>query len=121
LQSVIKQALLHATGPVLLPEFLPPALLGQDKNATSISADATAWDRLTQYIDQQLELATGSLYADYQALTDRHLLTRVLEKTGGNLSQAARLLGITRTTLRTKLTTLGIATSQSASQDKTND
>jgi two-component system nitrogen regulation response regulator GlnG len=118
LQSVIKQALLHATGPVLLPEFLPPTLLGQETNATDISADAAIWDSLTRYINEQLELGTGTLYADYQALTDRHLLTTVLEKTGGNLSQAARLLGITRTTLRTKVTALGIATGQSAPHDK---
>ena len=33
LQSVIKQALLQATGPVLLPEFLPAAVRGQGKGA----------------------------------------------------------------------------------------
>ena len=51
---------------------------------------------------------TGDLYAEYQALTDRHLLSQVIQHTGGNLSQAARLLGIDRATLRTKLESLGI-------------
>ena len=63
---------------------------------------------LTHYIDEQLKLGTRNLYADYQALTDAHLLRHVLQQTSGNLSQAARLLGITRTTLRTKLAALGI-------------
>ena len=56
------------------------------------------------------QLAAGStrLYADYQALTDRQLLTLVLRHTGGNLSRAASTLGITRATLRSKLAALGI-------------
>ena len=45
---------------------------------------------------------------EYQALTDRHLLGLVMRHTGGNLSQASRLLGITRATLRAKLAALGM-------------
>ena len=39
---------------------------------------------------------------------ERSLLTRVLRHTGGNQVQAAKLLGITRGSLRTKIRTLGI-------------
>ena len=35
-------------------------------------------------------------------------MTRVLRQTGGNQVQAAKLLGITRGSLRTKIRTLGI-------------
>jgi two-component system nitrogen regulation response regulator GlnG len=64
---------------------------------------------LTSFVKQRLFADSTSLYAEFQALTDRHLLTLVLEHTGGNLSQASRLLGITRATLRAKLHALGLS------------
>jgi two-component system nitrogen regulation response regulator GlnG len=109
LQSVIKQALLHATGPVLLPEFLPALLRGEDKRAEGAGAAAFDFGGLTEYIRDQLRAGSTTLYADYQALTDRHLLAEVLRHTGGNLTQAARVLGMTRATLRTKLAAFGIS------------
>ena len=107
LQSVIKQAILHATGPVLLSEFLPATL--RRKREESGCADVTLdLGGLPAFIQRQLRTGATALYSDYQALTDRYLLTEVLRFAGGNLSQAARILGITRATLRTKLNTLGI-------------
>ena len=50
----------------------------------------------------------GDLYADTHRQVDRLLLSRVLEYTGGNQHQAARLLGIARQTLRIKLRDLGL-------------
>jgi DNA-binding protein Fis len=64
---------------------------------------------LTTFIQQQLRAESTSLYSEYQAVTDRHLLKLVLENTGGNLSKAARILGITRATLRTKLQALQLS------------
>jgi two-component system nitrogen regulation response regulator GlnG len=39
---------------------------------------------------------------------ERVLLARILQHTGGNQVQAARILGITRGSLRTKIRDLGI-------------
>jgi two-component system nitrogen regulation response regulator GlnG len=108
-QSVIKQALLQATGPVLLPEFLPESIRrrsGNSLGSVSSEIDLTA---LSNFVKQQLLADSTSLYADYQALTDRHVLALVLEHTGGNLSRAAKHLGITRATLRTKLHAVGLS------------
>ena len=63
---------------------------------------------LTGCVGDQLAAGSTRLYADYQALTDRHLLALVLRHTGGNLSRAAAALGITRATLRSKLAALGL-------------
>ena len=52
------------------------------------------------------------LYADTHRDLDRLLLPRVLERTGGNVQQAALLLGIARQTLRVKLRDLGLAVSR---------
>jgi two-component system nitrogen regulation response regulator GlnG len=98
------QALLGTTGPVILPEFLPDVVRGGTGPEAGFD-----FGGLTAYVEERLKADTADLYAEYQALTDRHLLALVLRHTGGNLSQASRLLGITRATLRTKLATLGLA------------
>jgi nitrogen regulation protein NR(I) len=108
LQSVIKQALLQTTGPVVLPEFLPVGVRSHGKATGGSETVAFNFGDLTGFIQDQLHAGSTGLYSDYQALTDRHLLTELLRHTGGNLSKAARILGITRATLRTKLNALGI-------------
>jgi two-component system nitrogen regulation response regulator GlnG len=106
LQSVVKQTLLGTTGPVVLPEFLPPAV----RRGGKADGAGIYFGGLTAYVEEQIGADSTTLYADYQALTDRHLLGLVMRHTGGNLSRASRLLGITRATLRTKLAALGLAT-----------
>jgi two-component system nitrogen regulation response regulator GlnG len=113
LQSVVKQALLGTTGPVVLPEFLPASVRrGDDREAGG--EPAFDFGGLTVYVEDQLKGGSTSLYAAYQGLTDRHLLGLVLRHTGGNLSRAARILGITRATLRAKLAALGMTADRSA-------
>ncbi|HEV8259695.1 MAG TPA: sigma-54 dependent transcriptional regulator [Burkholderiales bacterium] len=109
LQSVLKQALLQTTGPVLLPDFLPAILQNGDKSGSKITTPPPAvpceWER---FVDNRLQSASDNLYAEWLALTDRALLTQVLRHTGGNQVQAAKILGITRGTLRIKIRSLGI-------------
>ncbi len=114
LQSVVKQALLRATGPVILPEFLPAAVRGAKHGSEASDQAGIDFHGLTSFIQDELRAGTTTLYSDYQALNDKHLFSEVLRHTGGNLSQAARLLGITRATLRTKLQALGISAGISA-------
>jgi two-component system nitrogen regulation response regulator GlnG len=112
LQSVIKQALLQTTGSVLLPEFLPPALHGSREGG--LGRESFDYGGLTSFIQDQLRAGSTTLYSDYQALTDRHLLGEVLRHTNGNISQAARILGITRPTLRNRLHALGLSAGREA-------
>jgi two-component system nitrogen regulation response regulator GlnG len=42
-------------------------------------------------------------------MMERYLLTRVLRETGGNQSLAAKILGITRGSLRNKIRALGLS------------
>jgi DNA-binding NtrC family response regulator len=103
LQSVLKQTLLQASGPILLPGFLPE-LSGESGTAAPPGADLG----LEAFIRQRLRPDMQDLYADTHRQVDRLLLPRVLEYTGGNQYQAARLLGIARQTLRQKLRDLGL-------------
>jgi two-component system nitrogen regulation response regulator GlnG len=112
LQSVLKQALLHAAGPVLVPEFLPPAL-HDEARAPEPASGTPALGDLDAFITGRLEAGSLDLYAEALALLERNLLTRVLRHTRGNQLQAAKVLGITRGSLRTKLRTLGIVIERS--------
>jgi two-component system nitrogen regulation response regulator GlnG len=114
LQSVLKQSLLRSTGPVLLPEFLPP-LSGKGERLEALEKVAPAADRgnLERFIQAALENGSNRLYSDFQAETERFLLERVMRHTGGNQLQAARLLGITRGKLRSRLRVLGMSTDRS--------
>lgn len=118
LQSVIKQSLLHASGPVLLPQFLPRAFRGDAAREDGANTPAFDFGGLTDFIRDQLQSGPTTLYSDFQALTDKQLLSEVLSHTNGNLSQAARYLGITRATLRTKLNALGLAVERPPSADE---
>ena len=102
-QSVLKQALLQAAGPILLPEFLPPL-----PRADDVVEPATLSLDLEKYIDVQLAAGTEGLYVEAVRRLERILLPQVLRHTNGNQLRAAKILGITRGSLRTKLRELGL-------------
>jgi two-component system nitrogen regulation response regulator GlnG len=112
LQSVLKQALLKASGPVLLAAFLPEPLGGTSKVVPLLAAvEDPAVE--TFILRQRIAPDVRDIYSDAHRQLDRLLLARVLEHTRGNLQQAALLLGIARQTLRLKLRDLGLSVSRS--------
>jgi two-component system nitrogen regulation response regulator GlnG len=121
LQSILKQALLHSVGPVLVPAFLPPAVLGQSPPASVASSAPSAnspvgkLPDLRQLILMRLGMGATELHAEVTALVDRLLIEEVMKFTKGNQSQAARVLGISRPTLRARLTAMGQGDTQAAS------
>jgi two-component system nitrogen regulation response regulator GlnG len=105
LQSAIKQALLHASGNVLLPEFLPDELR---KQRASEGPPAAAFD-LDAVIEEELRRGERGLYERVIKAVERRLFTQVLRHTHGHQAQASDVLGLNRTTLRHKLRDLGLA------------
>jgi two-component system nitrogen regulation response regulator GlnG len=108
LQSVLKQALLRASGAVLLPTFLPESLEGFGEATPKVPA-AGEHGMETFVIRQRLTSEVRELYSETHREVDRLLLPRVMEHTRGSLQEAALLLGIARQTLRLKLRDLGLS------------
>jgi DNA-binding NtrC family response regulator len=108
LQSVLKQALLRASGTVLLPAFLPQLPGGSRSHGVSGLPSEEAWD-MGSLIRQRLEKDCRDLYSEAHRELDRVLLPRVLKHAEGSQHQAARLLGIARQTLRLKMRDFGQA------------
>ncbi len=105
LQSVLKQALLQATGTVLVPAFLPDTLGADGPAAPAARGEGV---RFETFIRQRLEAGGGDVYAEAHRELDRILLPLALEFTGGNQRSAARVLGIARQTLRLRLREAGL-------------
>jgi two-component system nitrogen regulation response regulator GlnG len=114
LQSALKQALLHAGGSVLMPEFLPAALTKRNEAPVPPGEDGLS---MAQFIDQQLAAGAEDLYAQALRRLERLLVTKVLQHTSGNQLQAAKVLGITRGSLRNKVRELGITISRTVEDD----
>lgn len=131
LQSVLKQAAMHATGPVLIATFFPPEITAtahtsdhaaatsfrstsstarsdaaSSVTATNSAATSTNRSSIDGFIQQRLQADSRNLYAEVQQAVDRLAIEAALKKVDGNQTQAAKILGISRGTLRSKLQTL---------------
>lgn len=109
LQSVLKHAVVEATGPVIVPTFLPEYVRGVSPHSGSFSESGEqSNNELINFIQQRIGSGTQSLYDDVIQRVERTLLTEVLKQVDGNISRAAAILGISRSTLRIKLAAVGI-------------
>ncbi len=114
LQSVLKQSLLQANGSVLLPDYLPDAIRSGVTPARTSTPETgstlTDWDA---FVAQRMASGSENLYAESLELMEKEVLLRVLRHTSGNQVQTARILGITRGSLRNKIRSLNIEISRS--------
>lgn len=79
----------------------------QELSAPSVPPIHDYWDR---FVAEQLKTGSDKLYDQALARMEAELISRVLKHTDGNQVEAAKLLGITGTTLRSKIRRAGIAT-----------
>jgi nitrogen regulation protein NR(I) len=120
-QSAIKYAMLHASGDILTPEDLPEVCRLGDAGSVPpepeidpLIADAPPaggdWDNLNlgPFVRELLNSHDGDIYRKVGAAVDRVVLNLVLQHVKGNQAQAAEYLGMSRTTLRSKLRGLGM-------------
>ena len=103
LQGVVRQAILNTPGQVIGIDAWPSAT-----SAPSAANPLPGFD-LADRIESLLGDGQPKVYDRVMADVERELLTRALRRTRGHQAQASDLLGINRTTLRTKLREYGIA------------
>jgi two-component system nitrogen regulation response regulator GlnG len=123
LQSVLRHALAHAAYGPIRAEHLPPALRGEPRAGTlrsGASAGPSAGVAASR-VDEGVEAAIAALarrllrddpteiYAKATVALDRALLTEVLSHTRGNVQRACELLGISRNTMKAKMSVCGLS------------
>jgi two-component system nitrogen regulation response regulator GlnG len=109
LQNVLKQSLLRSVGAVIIPEFLPDHIRNPEGSESDSLAGEAGGTDLRHYIERRLSEGSNDLYAEALEFMERYLVTRVLSLCEGNQSKAARMLGITRGCLRSKVRSLNVS------------
>jgi nitrogen regulation protein NR(I) len=115
LENVIQRALVVAKGDAILASDLPPEVLGRSASAGAVSGtlaspqniaagpmDASSLARLL------FQWARKESKMKVMPAVERELIIQALVETSGNQVQAAKLLGITRATLRKRIEKFGI-------------
>lgn len=122
LQSVVRRALLNTSGPVIVPQFLPPEVRSAAASTTPARPDPELIDLppsdLGPFVDQRLNDNSVELYAETIEQCERYLFVRVLRHTCGNQSRAAEILGVTRGKVADRIRTFGISLDRSVSVDE---
>ena len=109
LQSAIKHALVRNAGEVLTVDSFPASCRGPLHRPDESISSPLDVDSIRQYVREMLGENHPDIYHTLHNEIDRILLPEVLDYVGGNQAQASELLGIARSTLRTKITDLGLA------------
>jgi Nif-specific regulatory protein len=86
LENILRRAVTLATGPEITPEDLPPHVAARD-------------DYVTPATNVELKAAKAAAAAAAAHAVERRFLTQLLRDTAGNVSEAARRVGMNRTWL----------------------
>lgn len=100
LRNAVEHAVVMCRGQILQPEHLPQRDLSE-KPRTVASLDFT--EAIEAWVAEQMQSGTGNLYDSALRILEATLIPAVLKLTGQNRTAAARVLGMDRATLRTRL------------------
>jgi two-component system nitrogen regulation response regulator GlnG len=111
LENVIQRAIVVAKGDAILLHDLPPEILGPEQSVVPEVESSPPSNRTASVAAPDLTSLARTLFRwarqekDLKVLpaVERHLIIEALAETKGNQVQAAKLLGITRATLRKRV------------------
>ncbi len=113
LQNVIRQAVITAAGPTILPDFLttdvqqyePPE---EDADLEAATFPDSDWQTLPQTIKNWIARGEGDVYRRAREQFDRLIIHEAMQHAAGNRSQAGKILGLSHVTLRAKLRSMDV-------------
>src|SRR3989338_381166 len=105
LENTIKKALIFSRSAVILPEgIFIPEYLREGKKQSSVYLR----ELLPDLVRNGLRRESGNLYKEIIEEVERALLVETLKQVNGNQSEAAKILGISRPTLKDKIDKFGL-------------
>jgi len=113
LENIIRRALVVAKGDAILQSDLPPEITGQNPSGAGASLPATlagddAVSDVVALARQLFHWARREPKLKIIPAVERELVIQALKETDGNQVHAAKLLGMTRATLRKRVEKFGI-------------
>lgn len=118
LRAVIRRCVLDSVMPVIVPDILPREIRrndglagGHKENGAGVALanhHANPGSMLPNLVERLISERSTNVYSEAVEYMERYVLMRVLKETGGNQSQAAEMLGITRGKLRDRIATYKI-------------
>jgi nitrogen regulation protein NR(I) len=116
LENIVRRALVVAKGDAILLSDLPPEVIGQTASASasapvpaapSVAGEAGVSD-VVSIARKLFQWARKDPKLKIIPAVERELVLQALKETNGNQVQAAKMLGITRATLRKRIEKFGI-------------
>ena len=101
LENTVKSAVVLSRSDVILPEHLPTRI--QDPVLTDNALQMDLKSILPTIVKRAIELEKDSLYDELINILDAELIPTVIKTCNQNQTQAAKLLGVSRTTLIQKM------------------
>jgi DNA-binding NtrC family response regulator len=103
LENAIQYSIVQADSDFILPENLPNKIKEPVRKNNGDSLHTQLYKLAADIIDSEMLTENFYAYEEYRHITEKPLVKAVLDKTGGNKSLSAKLLGINRNTLRKKI------------------
>jgi nitrogen regulation protein NR(I) len=117
LQSVVKYALVHATTDTLTPSCLPDDFGAAQSQPTAPREEGDLARQLRQLVREKLAANVPDLEEHLRRILDRLIYEEVLRHVAGHQARAAEILGISRTTLRSRLQQLNLSVEKIVTND----
>jgi transcriptional regulator with GAF, ATPase, and Fis domain len=108
LENVIERAVVIADGQAITPAELPPELRAAVREPSNGNGSADEGFAYSDFLSGVLS-GTGADFRSERGRSEREHLVRALAAAGGNKAEAARALGIARSTLLSRLKRYGLS------------
>ncbi|MCA1927812.1 MAG: sigma-54 dependent transcriptional regulator [Calditerrivibrio sp.] len=108
LENVIQYSIVQSSQDTITVYDLPERFQNLECNVNEDSLKDKLYNLSLQLIDSANVSGSFDAYNDYMKIVEVPLIIAALYKTNGNKSHAAKILGINRNTLRSKIKELGI-------------
>ena len=102
LENAVQHAIALSQGEQIFPDSLPRQIFKLG-HGVSFSFENFLEEKLEDLVESMGGLENGKIHSTVKQLVEKALISLVLKKTTGNLTHAAKLLGISRVTFRTKM------------------
>lgn len=100
LENIIQYSIVQSNGGIINKNNLPPKILDNDYKNNCQSLASKLYQTAHDIIVAEMVSGTNNAYNEYLKIVEKPLIQAVLEKTSGNKSESALILGINRNTLR---------------------